>query len=203
MALTARAVYTNTAPTDAYRGAGKPESVHLMERLVDKAAAETGIDRIELRRRNLVTPAEMPCTAASGIIWKDADFPAVLERTLAASDWLGFAARRAQSATSGRLRGYGLGMYLHISGGVPNDTASVALEPGGGAGSSSAPARRISARGRKLLSPKSLPTGWGSTLPAFACTRATARRYRHKPRRPAGLPRCKLPASVSSMRPAS
>jgi carbon-monoxide dehydrogenase large subunit len=132
MALTARAVYTNTAPTDAYRGAGKPESVHLMERLVDKAAAETGIDRIELRRRNLVTPAEMPCTAASGIIWKDADFPAVLERTLAASDWLGFAARRAQSATSGRLRGYGLGMYLHISGGVPNDTASVALEPGGG-----------------------------------------------------------------------
>jgi carbon-monoxide dehydrogenase large subunit len=132
MALTARAVYTNTAPTDAYRGAGKPESVLLMERLVDKAAAETGIDRFELRRRNLVTSAEMPCTAASGIVWKDADFPAVLERALAASDWLGFAARRARSATFGRLRGYGLGMYLHISGGVPDDTASVELEPDGG-----------------------------------------------------------------------
>jgi carbon-monoxide dehydrogenase large subunit len=131
LAVTVRAVYTNTAPTDAYRGAGKPESLYLMERLVDKAAAETGIDRFELRRRNLVAPADMPYSAATGIVWKDADFPQVLERTLAASDWPGFAARRAQSAAAGRLRGYGLGMYLHISGGVPEDTATVTLEPDG------------------------------------------------------------------------
>jgi carbon-monoxide dehydrogenase large subunit len=194
MALTARAVYTNTAPTDAYRGAGKPESVHLMERLVDKAAAETGIDRIELRRRNLVTPAEMPCTAASGIIWKDADFPAVLERTLAASDW-------PNRPLQGACAAMGWACICISAAACPTIPPAWRWSPA--AGSSSAPARRISARGRKLLSPKSLPTGWGSTLPAFACTRATARRYRHKPRRPAGLPRCKLPASVSSMRPAS
>ncbi|MDH5409901.1 MAG: xanthine dehydrogenase family protein molybdopterin-binding subunit [Alphaproteobacteria bacterium] len=131
LGATVRGVYTNTAPTDAYRGAGKPESVLLMERLVDKAARETGIDRMELRRRNLAGPAEMPCTAATGMVWKDADFPQILERTLAASDWPGFAARRAQSAAAGRLRGFGLGMYLHISGGVPEDTASVTLEPDG------------------------------------------------------------------------
>ena len=131
LALTSRAVYTNTAPTDAYRGAGKPESLYLMERLVDKAAVETGIDRFELRRRNLAAPAEMPYTAATGIVWKDADFPQVLACTLAASDWPGFAARQAQSAAAGRLRGYGLGMYLHISGGVPEDTATVTLEPDG------------------------------------------------------------------------
>ncbi|MCK4868025.1 MAG: xanthine dehydrogenase family protein, partial [Alphaproteobacteria bacterium] len=131
LALTARAVYTNTAPTDAYRGAGKPESLCLMERLVDKAAVETGIDRFELRRRNLVAPGDMPYEAATGMVWRDADFPAVLERALADSDWPGFAARRAQSATAGRLRGYGLGMYLHISGGVPEDTATVTLEPDG------------------------------------------------------------------------
>ena len=131
LALTSRAVYTNTAPTDAYRGAGKPESLYLMERLVDKAAAETGIDRFELRRRNLVAPVDMPYTAATGIVWKDADFPAVLARALEESDCSGFAARRAQSAAAGRLRGYGLGMYLHISGGVPEDTATVALEADG------------------------------------------------------------------------
>jgi carbon-monoxide dehydrogenase large subunit len=131
LAVTVRAVYTNTAPTDAYRGAGKPESLYLMERLVDKAAVEIGIDRFELRRRNLVAPAEMPYTGATGIVWKDADFPAVLERALDESDWPGFAARRAQSAAAGRLRGYGLGMYLHISGGVPEDTATVTLEPDG------------------------------------------------------------------------
>jgi carbon-monoxide dehydrogenase large subunit len=131
LAVTVRAVYTNTAPTDAYRGAGKPESLYLMERLVDKAADETGIDRFELRRRNLAGPAEMPYVAATGIVWKDADFPQVLARTLAESDWPGFAARRAESAIAGRLRGYGLGMYLHISGGVPEDTATVSLEPEG------------------------------------------------------------------------
>ncbi|MCK5496890.1 MAG: xanthine dehydrogenase family protein, partial [Hyphomicrobiaceae bacterium] len=131
LALTSRAVYTNTAPTDACRGAGKPESLYLMERLVDKAAAETGIDRFELRRRNLVAPVDMPYTAATGIVWKDADFPAVLERALDESDWPGFAARRTQSAAAGRLRGYGLGMYLHISGGVPEDTATVELEADG------------------------------------------------------------------------
>ncbi len=131
LALTVRAVYTNTAPTDAYRGAGKPESLYLMERLVDKAAAETGIDRFELRRRNLVAPGDMPYEAATGMVWRDADFPAVLERALVESDWPGFAARRAQSAAAGRLRGYGLGMYLHISGGVPEDTATVTLEPDG------------------------------------------------------------------------
>jgi len=131
LALTVRGVYTNTAPTDAYRGAGKPETVCLMERLLDKAAAETGIDRMDLRRRNLVPRADLPYRAATGIVWKDADFPAVLERTLAESDWAGFAARRAQSAAAGRLRGYGLGMHLHISGGVPEDTATVTLEADG------------------------------------------------------------------------
>jgi carbon-monoxide dehydrogenase large subunit len=131
LALTVRAVYTNTAPTDAYRGAGKPESLCLMERLVDRAAAETGIDRMELRRRNLVPPQDMPYEAATGLVWRDADFPSVLARALDAADWAGFPARRAQSAAIGRLRGFGLGMHLHFTGGVPQDSATVTLQSDG------------------------------------------------------------------------
>jgi carbon-monoxide dehydrogenase large subunit len=132
IALTVRAAYTNTAPTDAYRGAGKPESLYLMERLVDVAAQQTGIDPVALRRRNLVAPDEMPYRAATGAVWRDADFPNVLNRIVAESDRAGFAARRAQSQAAGFLRGYGLGMYLHITGGVPEDSATATLEPDGG-----------------------------------------------------------------------
>jgi len=129
--LTVRAVYTNTSPTDAYRGAGKPESVHLMERLVDKAAGECAIDRIELRRRNLVTRAEMPYHAANGAVWDDGDFEGLLDDALATADWSGFAERRSLSEARGRLRGFGLGLYLHLTGSGTAETAVATLGDGG------------------------------------------------------------------------
>ena len=85
--LTMRAAYTHTAPVDALRGAGKPEGVYMMERLMDAAARQTGIDRMALRERNLVTPREMPYRAPNGETWDCGDFPGVMRAALRAADW--------------------------------------------------------------------------------------------------------------------
>ncbi len=90
-------LFTNTTPIGAYRGAGRPEGNYFIERLIDTAAAETGHDRVELRRRNHIRPADMPYKAPSGLTYDSGDFPAVLDRALTAADWDGFAARRAES----------------------------------------------------------------------------------------------------------
>ena len=125
LAITIRAAYTHTAPTDAFRGAGKPEAVHLMERLMDAAAAEIGIDRLQLRERNLVTPREMPYHAANGEVWDCGDFPGVMHRVLQAADWANFPSRQAASLKAGRRRGFGLGLYLHTAGAGTNETSCV------------------------------------------------------------------------------
>ena len=127
LAFSTRAAYTNTVPTDAFRGAGKPEGVHLMERLVEAAARATGIDPVTLRERNLVMPAEMPYHAANGEIWDCGDFPGAMHAVLAHADRAGFAARRAASHARGRLRGFGLGLYLHTAGAGTAETSSVEL----------------------------------------------------------------------------
>ena len=128
---TSRAAYTHTAPTDAFRGAGKPESVHLMERLLDEAAMQLGMDRMRLRERNLVTAREMPYRAANGETWDCGDFPRVLATALSESNWDGFEGRRAESRASGRLRGFGLGLYLHMAGATTTEISRVELAEDG------------------------------------------------------------------------
>ena len=92
-----KAVMTNTAPTSAYRGAGRPEAIFNMERLMDEAARQTGIDRIALRRRNFIQPAQMPYTNPMGQTYDVGQFEKVMDQGLALADWHGFEARAAQS----------------------------------------------------------------------------------------------------------
>ncbi len=110
------ALYTHTAPVGPYRGSGKPEASYLTERLFDRAASELGIDGIDLRRRNLITPAAMPYRTPGGYLFDCGNFPRVLDAALALNDWDGFGTRRAQSASRGRLRGRGLAMHCQRAG---------------------------------------------------------------------------------------
>ncbi|MCX7931636.1 MAG: xanthine dehydrogenase family protein molybdopterin-binding subunit [Rhodovarius sp.] len=118
-------VFTNTVPVDASRGAGRPESNYLVERLIDTAAREMGIDRIELRRRNMVPPSAMPYTTPVGQRYDSGDFLTVLEAALARADWAGFPARREEAARRGKRRGIGLAYYLEATGGAATERAEV------------------------------------------------------------------------------
>jgi carbon-monoxide dehydrogenase large subunit len=118
-------VMTNTVPVDAYRGAGRPESNYLVERLIDTAAGELGIDRIELRRRNMVKPQAMPYVSAIGQRYDSGEFERLMDEALARIDWAGFPARRAEAAKRGKLRGIGLASYLEATGGGPEERAEV------------------------------------------------------------------------------
>lgn len=131
MHIRVRGVFTNTAPTEAYRGAGKPEALFVLERLIDVAAREMGIDPVALRRCNLIKPAMMPFKTVSGQTYDTGDFPRALARALSLADADSFAKRRRQSAKAGRLRGLGVGFYIHGTGGDPNETAKVIAEPSG------------------------------------------------------------------------
>jgi carbon-monoxide dehydrogenase large subunit len=106
---------TNTSPVSAYRGAGRPEANYYMERLIDQAAIEMGIDRLELRRRNHVRPEQIPYKAASGMTYDSGDFGAVFEKAVAAADLAGFEKRKEESKARGKLRGLGLGSYLEVT----------------------------------------------------------------------------------------
>ncbi len=104
------------ANSGTYRGAGRPEAVYYMERAMDLAAREMGIDAVELRQRNLIRPEQMPYKAASGLTYDSGAFETVLDMAIKASDWDGFEARRAQSAGNGLLRGRGISCYLEVTG---------------------------------------------------------------------------------------
>ncbi len=191
--LVVEGVYTNTTPVDAYRGAGKPEAVSVLERLLDRAARQGGIDRVDLRARNLVTPEEMPYRTALGLTYDTGDFPHVLARALAEADWAGFADRRRASEAAGRRRGIGLGLYLHTTGGDTAETSVVALMPGGsvrvqsgtqasGQGHETAyaqivarrlgiaPGRVVVEQGDSRALPRGGGTGGSSSLPIAAAT---------------------------------
>jgi aerobic carbon-monoxide dehydrogenase large subunit len=111
------AVLTNRAPTGPYRGAGRPEAIYITERLMDAAARDMKIDGAELRRRNMVRPEQMPYKNAMGQVYDSGHFESMLDQGLALSDWNGFAARRAESAARGKLRGRGIATFLEWTGG--------------------------------------------------------------------------------------
>ena len=115
--LTLGAVLTHTAATGAYRGAGRPEAIYVVERLMDAAARRLGLDAAELRRRNLVRAAQMPYRNAMGQTYDSGDFERILDQGLALADWGGFGQRRAGSAARGRLRGRGIATFLEWTGG--------------------------------------------------------------------------------------
>ncbi len=126
-----RCLFCNTTPVGAYRGAGRPEGNYYMERLVDAAARETGIDPIALRRRNHIRPDMLPYAAPSGMSYDSGDFPALLDRALAAADWHGFAARAGESAARGRVRGRGIGQYLEVTAPASPEMGGLRFEPDG------------------------------------------------------------------------
>ena len=111
-----KAVFTNTVPTGPYRGAGRPESKYIMEQLVDKAAREMGIDRVQLRRRNLIPPSAMPYSSPNGQKYDSGEFEAIMDAALDRSDWSGFEKRRSLSENNGKLRGISITNYLENTG---------------------------------------------------------------------------------------
>lgn len=126
-----RAVLTHTVPTGPYRGAGRPETVYRLERLIDLAAAQTGIDAVELRRRNLINRTEIPYTNVVGQTYDSGNFTAVLETALERADWKGFAARREEARARGRLLGRGLAYHIDTTSGTePSETATVSVSGG-------------------------------------------------------------------------
>jgi carbon-monoxide dehydrogenase large subunit len=126
-----QAVLTNTMATGAYRGAGRPEGNYLMERLVEKAGREMGIDPVQIRLRNLLQPGDFPHATHAGEIYDAGNFPRMLEGVVKLSDWHGFAARREESKKRGRLRGRGLSAYLEWTGALLTETVDIELDAEG------------------------------------------------------------------------
>jgi carbon-monoxide dehydrogenase large subunit len=130
--VTSRAILTNTTPVGAYRGAGRPEGNYILERLIDTAAREMGIDRLALRRRNHIKPSQIPHQAPSDLTYDSGDYPAVFERALDLADVKGFAARRRLSRKAGRLRGLGIGSYLEVTAPPTPESGAVRFDADGG-----------------------------------------------------------------------
>ena len=127
-----RCVITNTVPVTAYRGAGRPEGNYYMERLIDTAAREMGIDPVEMRRRNHIQPDQIPYKAPSGSTYDSGNFPAILDRALDLADWNGFEARKAESAKRGKIRGRGLGQFLEATAPVGGELGKITFDEDGG-----------------------------------------------------------------------
>ena len=126
--LNIKGTITNTVPVDAYRGAGRPEAIYLLERAIDVAARELGLAPEELRRRNFIKPSEMPYQTPVESRYDSGDFAGILDRAMQRADWAGFAARKTISEKSGKKRGIGLGMYIERCGGGPGDTVRVKVD---------------------------------------------------------------------------
>jgi carbon-monoxide dehydrogenase large subunit len=115
-----KAVFTTTVPVDAYRGAGRPEATFQLERVIDKAARELGVDPVELRRRNFITPDQFPYQTPVALTYDTGNYQATLDRLLEITDAAGFEARRATSAAKGKLRGFGIAHYIEACGIAPS-----------------------------------------------------------------------------------
>ena len=127
--LRAMAVFTNTMPTNAYRSSGRPEVTFAIERLLDTAAERLGIDRIELRRKNLVRPEAMPYRNAVGMTYDSGRYQENMDRAMEIADWKRFEQRRRKAAKRGRLLGRGLANYVESSIGAPNEQARITVRP--------------------------------------------------------------------------
>ncbi|MFT4505819.1 xanthine dehydrogenase family protein molybdopterin-binding subunit [Caballeronia sp. 15711] len=125
------AVLTNTVPTAPYRGAGRPEATHVIERMLDLAALELRIERAELRRRNLVTRDKLPYRSPMGLTYDSGEFARNMERALELADWNGFPARRDLSSANGRLRGIGMANYIESPVGAPRERIEMTVLPEG------------------------------------------------------------------------
>ena len=130
VSVASSAVFTNTAPTHPYRGAGRPEAVYIMERLIDQAAREIGIDGAELRRRNFIAPGGMPYQTKTGWTYDSGNYAAAMEKCQALADWSGYEARRGASAKDGRRRGRAIVYYVDNTG-IFNDRMELRFDPSG------------------------------------------------------------------------
>ena len=178
VAMEVRGAFTNTPPIDAYRGAGKPEANYLIERLVDQAARETGIDAVELRRRNLIST--FPHRTPTGMQIDGGRFVANLDDALRVADQQGYEARRQRSADAGLLRGWGLSCFLETARGAPGEVARVSFDADGGV--SLAVGTMSNGQGHETTYPQVAADLLGLPITAF--------RYRQGPTcRPAARPR--------------
>jgi carbon-monoxide dehydrogenase large subunit len=125
-----RGALTNTVPTGPYRGAGRPEAHYAIERLFDIAARRLGIDRVEIRRRNLVDRGRLPYTSAMGLAYDSGDFASNMRVALERADWAGFDGRREESAARGKLRGIGLANYVESPVGIPHERIDMTVRGG-------------------------------------------------------------------------
>ena len=126
-----KGVLTNTMATGAYRGAGRPEGNYLIERLLEKSAREVRIDRVELRRRNLLKPEELPYKTHVGETYDSGAFERMLDGALEAADWAGFARRKKESSGRKKLRGRGVSVYLEWTGALPTETVDIEISAEG------------------------------------------------------------------------
>ena len=129
--VSTKCVFTNTTHVSAYRGAGRPEGNYYMERLIDAAAAEMGIDRLELRRRNQIRPREIPIKTASGSTYDSGDFPGVLKHALEVADVKGFGRRKRESRKRGKMRGLGIGSFLEVTAPPSKEMGGIRFEADG------------------------------------------------------------------------
>src|SRR5215813_9381475 len=126
-----KTVLTNTTLMGAYRGAGRPEANYYMERLIDRAADEMGIDRLTLRKRNFIKPSQLPFPAASGVTYDSGDFAGVFNKALEISDHANFAKRKRESRKNGRLRGIAVGSYLEVTAPPSGELGKITFDPDG------------------------------------------------------------------------
>jgi aerobic carbon-monoxide dehydrogenase large subunit len=131
MHMRCRSVVTNTVPTAPFRGAGRPEATLVLERLIDLAAVRLGMDRVKIRRQNLITRKKLPYRTASGLLYDSGDFTGNMKRMVEAADWKGFAARRRESKRRGKLRGVGISNYVETPVGIPHERVEVTVQPAG------------------------------------------------------------------------
>src|SRR5256712_7548217 len=127
----ARAVFTHTTPTQAYRSSGRPEVTLAIERLIDLAADATGIDRVGLRRRNLIGEAQMPYANPFGMVYDSGRYTENMALAMRLADWSGFSRRRAEARARGKLLGLGLANYVESSTGPPREQARMTARPDG------------------------------------------------------------------------
>jgi len=128
--LTTKAVFTHTTPLSVYRGAGRPEGIYVIERLMDEAAATLGLDRDDIRRRNFVKPSQMPYATPTDSVYDSGEFERLMDACMTLSDWKGYRTRQAESKRNGKLRGRSVSYYIEHAG-IFNDRMDVRFDPSG------------------------------------------------------------------------